>query len=283
MARSEKSKAVEPYQPDYSPSASPPSAARGNEGCLGCLQRGMVLTFLSGIILAVLIVSLFLLGVYQTQNTATSIFDAVSNICLVNCGDSVTQINTGPLLQAIEQQGFLEGARANNNLPNIYASNEWPGLLPGRRSLRYNAFVTVTAGIDLENVSPQDIRTAGNTVTVVLPPAQVRDCILDEAASSYFDRRCSAIGVVDVGCGGLEAELRAQALIASATADHDVLLEDAFASGAEVIQNLLLGFDGVEQVVIQQAQVDTSRYSPAGTCVNHLPEDQRPPTPSPEG
>jgi hypothetical protein len=280
--RKPKSQAMEPYQPNFSPTLSetPPSQS---PGCLGCMQRGMLLTFFGSMVMVILIFALFLLSVYQTQSTATSIFDAVSNICLVNCGDSVTQIETGPLVQAIEQQGFLEGARANNNLPNIYASNEWPGILPGRRSLRYNAMVTVTAGIDMENFSPQDIRVDGDTVTVALPPAQVRDCILDEAASAYFDRNCSAIGVVDVGCGGLEDVLRAQALQASAQADHAQLLEQAFNSGAEVIQNLLGGFEGVERVVIERSQADVSFYSLAGTCVRHLPEDQQPITPTPGG
>jgi hypothetical protein len=177
-----------------------------------------------------------------------------------------TPIPASVIIGAINQTAFLESARFVLNLPDLYAENEQPGILPGTRSLRYNANVTVTAGVDFALLTPANILVNGTTITVRLPSPQVRDCILDEASSSYYERNCDAAGVVDIGCGGLEEILRQNALIASTQADHQQILQEAHRSASEIVQKLVLTVAGVQQVVIERAPDPLPILSAGGTC-----------------
>jgi|GEM_PF-6110943 len=139
------------------------------------------------------------------------------------------------------------------------------------RSLRYEANVTVTAGIDLSLLTLDDIEVNGTTVTITIPQPQLRDCILDETTSRYYERNCDAAGVVDIGCGGLEAELRDQAPFAALNDDENtIFLADAYVEAAAFLQDLVQ-VTGIDQVIIQQSTDPLSIVSLGGTCP--LPDD----------
>jgi hypothetical protein len=177
-----------------------------------------------------------------------------------------TPIPPGLIINTINQEAWLETARVSAFISNLRAENDWPGLLPGKRSLRYNAVVIITAGIDFGLLAEQDIIVNGQNVIIQLPSPQVRDCFLDEAASTYYDRNCSAAGVVDVGCGGLEDELRGKALDAAAAAEFDDLLNMAFENAEETVESLLVGLPGIETLTIVRSSEILPDLSPAGTC-----------------
>jgi hypothetical protein len=178
---------------------------------------------------------------------------------------TATPIPPEAVIAIVDREAWLESNRILLNLPNLYAENEWPGILPGTRRLRYNAYVTITAGVDLELIGFDDIRIEGTTAYITLPPAQIKDCVLDETASSYFDRRCTAAGVVDAGCGGLEDDLREIARVEAARANHEIVLQDAFRNAAEVVQDLIEPL-GLEEVIIEESQEPLPLVAQNGTC-----------------
>ena len=259
---------IEPYDPDYAPLGSPrreePVRNRGESG--GCFRYFMVIT-LSTLILAALGTSVMLYGIWKTGDTTTSIFDAIF-------GDKteVTQINVRQLILAVQQEAWLETVRETQAL-DVTAKTEMPGILPGTRSMRYQAFVTVTAGVDMKQMDETDFIADGGSLTVILPNAQIRDCILDQEASRFYERSCNYIG-----CGDLEEILVSKALETAAIQEQDRILTAAWDNAAEWVQTL--GYNvGFETVNIQRDSTFIDPVAREGTCYNHVPLT---PTPSPE-
>lgn len=202
-----------------------------------------------------------LAGVQAAQNI-------LPDICLMDCGPEYV-IDTGPIHQNIQQQAWIEGARAVDNLPNLSIKKDRPGPL-GADSLRYNAFVTITAGVDLELFTEEDIEVQGNTLIIRLPSPQIRDCILNEQDSVYYDGGCAVAGLIPTGvCDDLEDELRKQALAAAANTDHTELLSQAFEGASETVLKLVQNIEGVKKVTIEQAPKEVPLFSAAGTCDEH--------------
>jgi hypothetical protein len=177
------------------------------------------------------------------------------------------------IILAVRQEAWLETVRETQAL-DLQASNDMPGVIPGRRSLRYQAFVTVTAGVDLEQVTDADIVADGNRITITLPHAQLKDCILDLESSRYYDSSCTVIG-----CGGLETVLRDQAMQAAATQERDRLLAEAWNNAAEEMQNIGESF-GADEVAIVQSTEFLGPVAEGGTCYNPTTDPLITPTPA---
>lgn len=178
---------------------------------------------------------------------------------------TATPIPPSAVIAAIEREVWLETQRITLNLPDLSAEKEWAGIIPGTRRLKYNAYVTVTAGIDLELFGLSDVRVEGTTAYIALPPAQIKDCILNESASNYYDYKCSALGV-GTFCGDLEDELRERAPREAARANHSETLQLAFDQAAEVVRELVETV-GIEEVVINQQSAQRPLVAHGGTCV----------------
>lgn len=267
-----KNKQVEPYQPDFS-SHLGEGQRPAPTGFFGCMQNSIAITILSALVLTLIIGTIWLLSIRATGDATASVFDSIGNI--FRGGENITTVDVNQFILGVRQEAWLETARELQQL-ELYAENDYPGILPGRRSLRYQALVTVTAGIDLQQMTADDFIVDGAVVTVVLPPAQLKDCILDEATSRYYDRSCSAAGMVDIGCGGLEEVLRQQAMQTAATENTDRLLEEAFASGAEYIQNLGRNF-GFSEILIERQSAALPTVANGGTCYTPPPPTATPP------
>ena len=274
MARKNNNQELEPYKPDYSPDLSgSQNNQRGGGGFFGCLQNSIAITLFSALVITLIIATVYFLSLREVGNTTSNIFDSVSR--LFGGGDNVTTVDVRQFILTVQQEAWLETARELQNV-DIQAKNDWPGILPGQRSLRYSALVTVTAGVDLQLMDENSFVVDGDTVTVTLPPPQIKDCILDEDNSRYYDRNCSAVGVVDVGCGGLEDVLRQTAVETAATENVEPLMEDAFNFAAEQIQNMGSNM-GFTTVNIVRSPVDVSQVASDGTCIP--PEATEPDTP----
>lgn len=227
----------------------------------------------SVILIVLLILVTNLLGVKVVSDAAENSIESVSEAlgevfggCKIDCGPEYT-VNPSIIIQQIEQQSWLEGARATNNFPALQVIKDRPGPT-GTGSMRYNAFVTVTSGVDLALLSEGSIEVNGGDVVITLPSPQIRDCILDEQNSFYYDRQCEIIGF-SVECGDLENELRKQALVQTADAEHTDLLQEAFIGVSNTLRGIIREIDGVERVNFRVSEATTPVFSGDGTCVNH--------------
>ncbi len=200
-------------------------------------------------------------------------------VCLVDCGDDVTVIDQGPIIAAIDEEAWFEGARQTDNIPQLTITKPWPvDSITGERSLRYNAFVEVTAGVDFELI--EDVASAieieGRNITITLPPPQVRECVLDETNSFYYDRQCEIVGVISA-CGELEDELRQAALGAAANADHSELLEEAFEETADFVKGIIRATNSkVEKITVLMSETPISQYSDQGLCTKYARPETTP-------
>jgi hypothetical protein len=219
-------------------------------------------------VVAIFIGLVWFLVLRETTDTAENIVKSI-----FGTGDQITTVEVRQIILAVRQEAWLETVRETQAL-DLEASNDMPGVIPGRRSLRYQAFVTVTAGVDLEQVTDADIVADGDTVVITLPHAQLKDCILDVESSRYYDSSCTVIG-----CGGLESVLRAEAMRTAATKDRERLLDEAWNNAAEEMQNIAQSF-GAQEVSIVQSTEFLGAVAEGGTCYNPPAVPLTTPTPA---
>ncbi len=253
-----------------------------------CFVQSLLIVCATLIVLVVIFVALPFLGLREFRNSVTdpigkgleSLGEGLAGVevCLVDCGDDVTVIDEGPIIAAIDEEAWFEGARQTDNIPQLTITKPWPvDTITGDRSLRYNAFVEVTAGVDFELIDDVSsvIVVDGRNITITLPPPQVRECVLDETNSFYYDRQCEIVGVVSA-CGELEDELRQAAIAAAANADHEELLEEAFEETADFVKGIIRATNAkVEKVTVLMSDTPISQYSDQGLCTKYA----RPETP----
>lgn len=273
---------LEPYQPNYSPLVEVPPAPhtpppRQGVGLFGCTLGSISIIAISTLLLALIIGGMYLFSLYTVGNTTTNIFDSIASI--FRPGPKVTQLDITQIILQVEQQAWLETVRQTQQI-RVEASQPVSAPLIGSidtRTVEYEAYVTVTAGVDLQLLTQESFTVDGSTLTVALPRAQLKDCILDLEASRYTEQDCNVGGVVPVGCGGLDEEVRTLALKTAASNDQSALLTDAFNQAAEQVRDLILQSPGVTEVVIQQSADPLPLVANAGTCI----QPETPPTPMP--
>ena len=264
---------IEPYEPDYSANVDayqqrPAPPPRPGQNMWGCIQNTIAIAVMMAAIAAIFIALVWFLVLQETTDTAENIVQSI-----FGTGDQITEVEVRQIILAVRQEAWLETVRETQAL-DLQASNDMPGIIPGRRSLRYQAFVTVTAGVDLEQVTDDDIIADGDTVTITLPHAQLKDCILDVESSRYYDSSCTVIG-----CGGLESVLRNMAMETAATQERERLLDEAWNNAAEEMQNIAQSF-GIGEVAIEQSTDFLGGVAEGGTCYNPPPTPLVTPTPS---
>lgn len=263
---------IEPYEPNYSADVDEyekrPAAPPTRQNAWGCFQNTISILLMVLAVVAIFVALVWYLVFRETTDAAETLVQSI-----FGTGEQITTVDVRQIILAVRQEAWLETVRETQAL-DLEASNDMPGVIPGRRSLRYQAFVTVTAGVDLEQVSDADIVADGNRITITLPHAQLKDCILDLESSRYYDSSCTVIG-----CGGLETVLRDQAMQAAATQERDRLLAEAWNNAAEEMQNIAESF-GVEEVAIVQSTEFLGPVAEGGTCYNPTIDPLITPTPA---
>lgn len=264
-------------EPDYAPPPVPEQSTlryeyeRKPRGC-GCAPA-WIATMGGVVVLALAVMGFLFLFASDTRDQLIGNVEDGFNICLIDCGDDVLTIEEGPILQALENTNWHEGVVANRNYPQMEARKNWPvSWLTGTRSLRFNAIVKVTAGVDFELIEDWDsaVELEGDELTITIPPPQIRDCILLEEQSSFYDYSCKFAGVIS-SCSDLEDALRLQALKSSANDDYETVLNDAFDNVGDFLQELVLSVSpDIRRVhVVMDTSLDITTHSEAGTCVDY--------------
>jgi Protein of unknown function (DUF4230) len=148
----------------------------------------------------------------------------------------VTQIRRLARLESVAytMDKMVSGDRENRVLP---------AFLTGDRIL-LEVHGQAIAGVDLTQLTPQEVQVSGRSVQIHLPPAQIFTVALDDEKTHVFERQTGLLVPVDPA---LEGEVREQAvenLRQSALAAG--ILDKAHANACATVTKLLLGL-GFEQ------------------------------------
>jgi hypothetical protein len=145
---------------------------------------------------------------------------------------AVVAVDVESVWMRIHDRGVLEVSRYETRAEWRATQQTSLGTTSVVHSMRMRATVDVRIGINLENVSLEDIVVddENQTVTVTLPQTQPIECFIDDI--EYFDRSCVVV------CGDLERTLREEAM-------DDVLeseeLAVAMAGTYEEVQSTIVG------------------------------------------
>ncbi len=112
------------------------------------------------------------------------------------------------------------------------------------------AVARIGAGVDLDDLTEDDIEVDGDRIRITLPPAEVLYTELDQEATQVYERDT---GILTSGDKDLETEARrAAAVMLTAKALEAGILEDATASAVDTLTTFLTGL-GFEDVVVSPA------------------------------
>ncbi len=179
---------------------------------------------------------------------------------------TATPIPPQVFLTRLRSSAWLETARGEYSIPDIYGDTD-RGTYPGRNEIHLAAFFDLTAGIDLELITEDDFEIDGSTVTIALPPPQIRECIYNDEKSFYYDEDCSkGPGLGEwPACHGLEDEVQTRARELLLEATHDDLLKRARNEAADALKNILEGI-GITELRLTEKTLELPLFSEGGSC-----------------
>lgn len=140
------------------------------------------------------------------------------------------------------------------------------GFVFGKTKLLYIAHGEVKAGVDLSQITAENVQVAGDSVRIQLPPAQVLDQKIDVNRSQVYDYNRGMLGLgPDVG-PDLQAMAQQEALkkITAAACEEGILQKAS--DRAKLVVTQLLSTAGYKTVAVDVSPVATSACTqPANT------------------
>lgn len=126
-----------------------------------------------------------LLGMFACGAFAQSqgVFDSLFN-------PGVTTIRVASILESVEQLSTLTTTRYQySNTFRVY--RDMPPLIAVLYGQEMTLFASgyVTAGVDLSQLSEQNVQISGTTLTLTLPAPTLQDCFFDESTSEIIGER----------------------------------------------------------------------------------------------
>lgn len=235
-----------------------PRGGGGRGGCFwGLVGAGGCLS-----IPLILLVGVLLLGI----NTVDGVLDGVTGI--FNPPEPVyTFVSTSAILERV--QGMSQLTTARYNFSNIVSSErELPTILSALYRDRLTMVIAghINAGVDLGDLTEEDIVIDGDTLTIRIPAPTLQDCFLNEQESYVVSRDT---GLFTAQAPNLDDEARQFAVreFRDMALEEGILL-DANAQAAEVIggsMQLLIdtvapeNFSAV-QIVTETPDTTTTEY-----------------------
>lgn len=165
-------------------------------------------------------------------DTPRDLFCSVMPFCDVETETEV--INTEVLWTRIHNRAVLDVGKYETREEWRATQRTSLGITSITHSMRMRATVSVTMGLNLELVDPEDIVVDDDnqSVTITLPPTQPIECFMEDI--EYFDRSCVAV------CGDLERKLREEAMDDVVESEElDVALVGAFEEAQSTIAGLI--------------------------------------------
>ena len=127
---------------------------------------------------------------------------------------------------------------------------ELAGFVVGTTKLLYIAYGEVQAGVDLEQLQPQDVVVKGEMIQIRLPPPRILDAKIDVTRSQVYDYNRGLLGLGPDVAPDLQTLAERQALKKIvATACQEGVLQKANERAQQVVSQLL-STTGYPQVAI---------------------------------
>lgn len=151
------------------------------------------------------------------------------------------------------------------------------GYTVGTTTLLYMAYGEVRAGVDLSDMTPQNIQVDGDQITVTLPPPQILDSKIDVARSSVYDYDRGFLGLGPDVAPELQqlAQTETLAKIVEA-ACRENLLDEANVR-AELVVTQLLSTAGYGNVTVESQSADPAACAAASTTPAPTPSTETQP------
>jgi len=218
----------------------------GITGALGCLA------------LLMLPIALLIVMGFTTLNSVIGGFQSIFK------PQQPVVITATVMLERIQALSQLTTVRYNYS-SLVTTEREMPPLLAalyGEKQIMV-AVGHVNAGIDLSQITPDDIVRDGDAITITLPPPTLQDCFLNEQ-NSYIVSRDT--GIFARPASNLDTEARRYAVEQFRTmALENGILNDVQIQAHEVIQGLTTMVDGVSSVNVITTPPDPNTPLP-DTC-----------------
>ena len=163
-------------------------------------------------------------------------------------GEKPTRTTTGPVVvEGIRDLDQLATVRWTESVPvtSEKGGDIWERVFNGEKVLLI-ATGNVEAGVDLGDIQEDDVRVAGETVTIDLPQPEILSASLDEKATRVYDRDLSPLNFRPDDDLVQKARLRAVEKIEAAARENEIL-ETADQNAQNSIGAFVttLGFDEV--------------------------------------
>jgi len=221
----------------------------GIAGALGCL-----------VLLALPFVVALVLG----TTTINSIFSGISSI--FNPPPPVLVFNLASVVEKVQNLSQLTTVRYNYS-GIVTTSTDMPGLLNALygQQLVLIAVGHITAGVDLSQLTEEDVTLNDGVLTINLPAASLQDCFLNEQETYVAERSGGAFSHT-TGQNNIDAESRRYALhqFRDTALEKNILLE-AQTSAQKAIQEFIaaLGVSSIQQVQVLVAPPNPEAPLPA--------------------
>jgi hypothetical protein len=140
-------------------------------------------------------------------------------------GEKPPRTSTGPVVvEGIKELDQLATVRWTESVPVAKESGGdiWERVFDGEKVLVI-ATGSVEAGVDLSDVHKDDVRVAGDTVTINLPEPEILSASLDEGKTRVYDRDLSPLNVRPDDDLVEEARLLALGKIKDAARENEIL------------------------------------------------------------
>ncbi len=215
--------------------------------CLSILVLLLLNTLIVGIVIVMLVRGII--------SIPSSILSALTG------GPATVTVQATTVLDKIQSLSQLTATRYTYS-SLITSQRDMPGILA---TLYGDKLVLVgvgyvNAGVDLRQVTPTDITTTADTMTIKLPPAQLLDCFLDEQASYIVSRDT---GIFARPAQNLDQEARRFAVhqFRDMALKADILSK-AQSNAQTVVQTFVTNL-GIKHVVINSTPPDPNAPLPA--------------------
>ena len=228
-------------------------------GCRGCVYG------ILGAVGCFVFVVLFLVGaIVMARSAVEGVVDGISSFF---SGQTVTDNITLPIIERVQNLQELKTVRYN--FSNIVQSEvEMPPLLASLYgdNIVIIAVGHIEAGIDLAQLTPDDLTLEGNTLTITLPAPQILSCYLDEQQTEVVERNRGIFAPTGVQLDNAVRRFALSQFVDIAL--EDGILLDAAEEGEETLRQLVtfvLGDDSELELVFTFEEADSPPSLP-DTC-----------------
>lgn len=212
---------------------------------IGYLLKSLGLMLVGGVVTAGLLVS------FEAWQVGDRFLNALSN--LLNAPPPQPKVNVQSVViqQMRDASELTTAAFTMQAVVPTSQDNTFGGFVFGTTRLLYIAYGEVKAGVDLSQVTPENVRVSGEAIQIQLPPPQILDSKIDVNRSSVYDYSRGMLGLGPDVAPDLQklAQQEALAKVVDAACQDGILTRAS--DRAQLVVTQLLNTAGYRQVAVQ--------------------------------